>query len=194
HYGDSYENAFWNGSSMTFGDGATRFYPLVSLDVVSHEVSHGFTEQNSGLVYSGQSGGMNEAFSDIAAEASEFYAWGSTDFEIGAQIFKTAGKALRYMDDPTKDGKSIGNAADYYNGLDVHYSSGVYNKAYYLLSTTDGWDPKKAFEVFVKANQEYWTPNATFVSAAQGVVSATNDLGYEVADVKAAFAAVGINL
>ena len=63
HYSNNYENAFWNGSSMTFGDGASRFYPLVSLDVSSHEVSHGFTEQNSNLVYSGRSGGLNEAFS-----------------------------------------------------------------------------------------------------------------------------------
>ena len=52
HYSRNYENAFWDGSQMTFGDGATTFYPLVSLDVAAHEVSHGFTEQNSGLVYS----------------------------------------------------------------------------------------------------------------------------------------------
>ncbi|MCV5736521.1 M4 family metallopeptidase, partial [Escherichia coli] len=66
HYRKRYENAFWNGSSMTFGDGASYFYPLVSLDVSAHEVSHGFTEQNSNLIYSGQSGGINEAFSDMA--------------------------------------------------------------------------------------------------------------------------------
>ena len=68
HYSRNYENAFWDGSQMTFGDGATTFYPLVSLDVAAHEVSHGFTEQNSGLVYSGQSGGINEAFSDMAGK------------------------------------------------------------------------------------------------------------------------------
>ncbi len=58
---------------MTFGDGASYFYPLVSLDVSAHEVSHGFIEQNSNLIYSGQSGGINEAFSDMAGEAAEFY-------------------------------------------------------------------------------------------------------------------------
>ena len=52
---------------MTFGDGASTFYPLVSLDVASHEVSHGFTSQNSNLTYSGQSGGINEAYSDMAS-------------------------------------------------------------------------------------------------------------------------------
>src|SRR5690606_18840825 len=88
HYSNNYENAFWNGSSMTFGDGASYFYPLVSLDVSSHEVSHGFTEQNSNLVYSGQSGGMNEAFSDMAGEAADFYMHGSNDWAVGADIFK----------------------------------------------------------------------------------------------------------
>lgn len=62
HYSTRYENEFWNGSTMTFGDGNTRFYPLVSVDVAGHEVSHRFTEQNSGLTYSGQSGGINEAY------------------------------------------------------------------------------------------------------------------------------------
>ena len=73
HYGRSYENAFWNGTAMYFGDGASYFYPLVSLDVTSHEISHGFTEQHSSLQYSGQSGGINEAFSDMAGEAAEYY-------------------------------------------------------------------------------------------------------------------------
>jgi Zn-dependent metalloprotease len=52
HYGSSYENAFWNGTNMSFGDGASTFYPLVSADVAGHEVSHGFTEQHSNLTYS----------------------------------------------------------------------------------------------------------------------------------------------
>lgn len=73
HYSSGYENAFWDGAAMSFGDGASTFYPMVSLDVTSHEISHGFTEHNSGLVYSGESGGMNEAFSDMAGEAAESY-------------------------------------------------------------------------------------------------------------------------
>ncbi|NRA73075.1 MAG: peptidase M4 family protein, partial [Gammaproteobacteria bacterium] len=63
HYGNNFQNAFWNGRVMTFGDGGSMMYPMVTLDVSAHEVSHGFTEQNSGLVYRGQPGGMNEAFS-----------------------------------------------------------------------------------------------------------------------------------
>ncbi|MBA8733491.1 M4 family metallopeptidase [Chromobacterium violaceum] len=191
HYSRNYENAFWDGTAMTFGDGYNTFYPLVSLDVSAHEVSHGFTEQNSGLVYSGQSGGINEAFSDMAGEAAEYYMKGKNDFLVGAEIFKKTG-ALRYFADPTKDGRSIGNAKDYYNGLDVHYSSGVYNKAFYLIATSPNWNTRKAFEVFVDANRLYWNANATYNSAACGVVKAADARGYNSADVTKAFAAVGV--
>lgn len=191
HYGRNYENAFWDGSSMTFGDGASRFYPLVSLDVAAHEVSHGYTQVNSGLIYRNQSGGINEAFSDMAGEAAEFFSNGSADFLVGATIFKRTG-ALRYMADPTRDGRSIAHARNYVNGMDVHFSSGVYNKAFHLLATSKGWDVKKAFLVFAGANRDYWTPNTTFNQGACGVLSATRDLGYTAADVVAAFEAVGV--
>jgi Zn-dependent metalloprotease len=191
HYSNNYENAFWNGSSMTFGDGASTFYPLVSLDVSAHEVSHGFTEQNSNLTYSGMSGGINEAYSDIAGEAAEYYMRGSNDWKVGAEIFKANG-ALRYMDNPPADGASIDNAANYYSGLDVHYSSGVYNKAFYLLATKPGWNTQTAFKAFARANQLYWTSSTTFNQGACGVQSAASDLGYTVADVTAAFTSVGV--
>jgi Zn-dependent metalloprotease len=191
HYGTSYQNAFWDGSSMTFGDGGSTFYPLVSLDVAAHEVSHGFTQQHSNLIYAGQSGGINEAYSDMAGEAAELFMRGSNDFKVGADIFKGPG-ALRYMSNPKLDGVSIDNAADYYDGLDVHHSSGVYNKAFYLLATTAGWGTMKAFQVFGRANALYWTANATFNEAACGVQTAATDLGYTTADVITAFAAVGV--
>ncbi len=192
HYSSNYQNAFWDGRAMTFGDGASRFHPLVSLDVAAHEVSHGFTEQNSGLIYRNQSGGMNEAFSDIAGEAAEYYSRGSNDFLVGADIFKASG-ALRYMDDPTRDGRSIGNAADYRDGINVHLSSGVYNKAFYLLARTTGWNTKTAFQIFARANQLYWTPSSTFNQGACGVEKAASDLGFKVADVTAAFSKVGVS-
>jgi Zn-dependent metalloprotease len=169
HYSNSYENAFWNGSSMTFGDGKTMFYPLVSLDVVAHEACHGFTEQQSGLIYSAQSGGINETYSDIAGEAAEYYMQGKNDWMVGAQIFKTAGKALRYLENPELDGKSIGHASKYYSGMDVHYSSGVFNKAFYILAHKPGWNTKMAFNCFTKANMDYWQPSATFITGAKGV-------------------------
>ncbi|WP_193164348.1 M4 family metallopeptidase [Microbulbifer hainanensis] len=192
HYGNSYENAFWDGTQMTFGDGGSTFYPLVSLDVSAHEVSHGFTEQNSGLQYSAQPGGINEAFSDMAGETAEYYMRGSNDWQVGADIFKGSG-ALRYMDNPTQDGNSIDNAADYYSGLDVHYSSGVYNRAFYLVATSSGWDTRKAFDVFLLANQMYWNSTSDYNDAACGVMSATGDLGYDQAAVSNAFSSVGIS-
>ncbi|MBK8284234.1 MAG: M4 family metallopeptidase [Ahniella sp.] len=191
HYSSNYENAFWNGSAMTFGDGATTFYPLVSLDVSSHEVSHGFTEQNSNLTYSGQSGGINEAYSDMAGEAAEFFMKGSNDWLVGADIFKGTG-SLRYMNNPPQDGKSIDNAANFTSGMDVHHSSGVYNKAFYLLATKAGWDTKKAFQVFARANDLYWTASSTYNQAACGSETAATDLGFTKADVTAAFTSVGV--
>ena len=194
HYGSSYENAFWDGSSMTFGDGATTFYPLVSLDVTGHEISHGFTEQHSNLEYSGQSGGMNEAFSDMAGEAAEYFDRnGNNDFLVGAEIFKSSSGALRYMCNPTQDGSSIDNAANYYDGLDVHYSSGVYNKAFCVLAKTSGWNTRKAFEVFEGANAVYWTATSDYKDGACGVEKAAVDKGYTKADVTAAFTAVGVS-
>ncbi|MBA6264894.1 MAG: M4 family metallopeptidase [Colwellia sp.] len=192
HYGRNYENAFWDGTAMSFGDGATTFHPLVSLDVSAHEVSHGVTEQRSGLVYSGESGGMNEAFSDMAGEAAENFMHGTNDWMVGEQIFKGNG-ALRYMDDPTKDGRSIAHASDMTNGLDVHLSSGVYNKAFYLLSTTNGWSVETAFGVMLRANDLYWTASSTFNAGACGVESAASDLGLNASDVSSAFSAVGVN-
>jgi Zn-dependent metalloprotease len=191
HYGTNYQNAFWDGSAMTFGDGANTFYPLVSLDVSSHEISHGFTENRSGLLYFGQSGGMNEAYSDMAGEAAEFYDRGSNDWLVGAEIFKAAG-ALRYMCTPTLDGGSIDNANNYTASMDVHYSSGVYNKAFCSLAQTPGWGVVKAFKVFGRANRDYWTASSTFNQGACGVETAAQDLGFTKADVTAAFAGVGV--
>ncbi|NQY35146.1 MAG: M4 family metallopeptidase [Alteromonadaceae bacterium] len=192
HYSNNYENAFWDGSAMTFGDGQNTFYPLVSLDVSAHEVSHGFTEQNSGLVYSGMSGGMNEAYSDMSGEAAENYMNGSNDWQVGADIFKGNG-ALRYMIDPTDDGRSIGHASNYSSGMDVHLSSGVFNRAFYLLATTSGWTTQKAFKTMTVANQMHWTANSTFDAGAAGVCKAAADLGYSVDDVNAAFTTVGVD-
>nr|WP_104398785.1 M4 family metallopeptidase [Vibrio penaeicida] len=192
HYGNSYENAFWDGQRMTFGDGASRFYPLVSLDVVAHEVSHGFTEQNSGLIYSNQSGGINESFSDVAGEAAEYFMTGSNDWLVGETIFKATGQALRYLEDPTRDGSSIGHADNYYDGLDVHYSSGVFNRAFYLLTNSTGWNIQKAFTAYVDANRFYWTPSTTYVEGACGVILAARDKGYDWQKAFESFQQVGV--
>lgn len=197
HYSTNYENAFWDGTAMTFGDGFTKFYPLVSLDVAAHEVSHGFTEQNSDLIYAGQSGGINESFSDIAGEAAEFYSRGTNDFLVGYDIFKDPDGALRYMKDPTLDGLSIGHASDYVPDMNVHYSSGVYNRAFYILAHQDGlgWGVEKTFKLFAKANDLIWTPSETFSSAYYGLLEAAVAPDYSAQDrldIEAAFDQVGI--
>ena len=198
---DPIDNAYWDGSRMTFGDGVTIFYPLTSLGVAAHEISHGFTEQHSALAYYEQSGGMNEAFSDMAAQAAEFYAYGKNSWQIGPEIFKAKNRALRYLDQPSKDcrggepgsGCSIDSADQYYDGLDVHYSSGVFNRAYYLMGTAEGWDAKKAFDVMVNANENYWTSTSTYNQGACGVVAAAKDLGYDTAVVEQAFTTVNVD-
>lgn len=195
HYGDGYENAYWDGRQMTFGDGEDMMYPLVSLGVGGHEVSHGFTEQHSGLEYYGQSGGMNESFSDMAAQAAEFYSVGSASWMIGAEIMKedSGYETLRYMDVPSRDGSSIDSADEYRDSLDVHYSSGVYNRLFYLMSTYEGWDVRKAFDVMVKANMDYWTPYEDFTTGGCSLLSAAKDLGFSQDDIKASLKKVAID-
>lgn len=193
HYGTNYENAFFNGSTLYIGDGGTTCFPLAALDLIGHELSHGFTEYHSNLVYSGQSGGINESFSDQAGEAAEYYVRGSNDFMVGVDVLKIPG-AVRYLYDPPLDGHSIDHIDDYYEGMDIHYSSGIFNKAFYLIAATAGWNTKKAFDIFAKANLDYWTPSTNFQQGAEGALAAALDYGYPGDDVINAFAAVGINL
>ncbi|MGW7407690.1 M4 family metallopeptidase [Streptomyces sp. NPDC054833] len=144
HYGSSYVNAFWDDSCfcMTYGDGTSNTHALTSLDVAGHEMSHGVTSNTAGLEYSGESGGLNEATSDIFGTGVEFYANNSSDvgdYLIGEKIdINGDGSPLRYMDKPSKDG---GSADSWYSGvgnLDVHYSSGPANHMFYLLSEGSG--------------------------------------------------------
>lgn len=196
------DNAHWDAelNMMVFGDGKTLFYPLTSLGITAHEVSHGFTQQHSDLVYDGQSGAMNEAFSDMAAQAAEMYVYGKNSWQIGAEVVKRGDKALRYMDMPSKDcyGRepgvlcSIDNADQYYPGLNVHHGSGVYNRFFYLLSTSQDWDVRKAFDVMVRANF-YWTSTTNFNSGACDVLQAATDLHRDVSAVKAAFDIVKVD-
>ncbi len=91
---------------------------------------------------------MNEAFSDMAGEAAAWYMRGTGTFLVGDDIKKGSG-AMRYMNNPEQDGISIGHASKYTSSMDVHHTSGVFNKAFYLLATKSGWTVRKAFEVMV---------------------------------------------
>jgi vibriolysin len=200
HFSRDFENAFWDGQQMTFGDGGNRMHPLVAVDVVAHEVSHGFTQQNSDLVYEQESGGMNEAFSDMSGQAAQYFLNKNkpnsekNDWLVGGDIFKGQGEALRYFDDPTRDGHSIDHIRDYNDEIDVHNSSGIYNKAFYHLAHMANWNVEKSFRIFVLANQVYWHKNSTFAEGACQSAKAASDLGFSVADVREAFEIVGIEL
>ncbi len=193
HYGSNYGNAFWDGRQMTFGDGNYSMYPMATWDVIAHEVSHGFTEQNSGLEYRGMSGGMNESFSDVSAAALSFYVHGDFNWKMGEHVMKYS-PAMRYFINPSHDGSSIDHINQYYNGIDVHHSSGIFNKAFYHLATFNGWDIKKAFLTYATANQLFWQPNSNFTQGADGVCKAAAKLGYDTTGVTHAFNRVGIQL
>ncbi|MEV6808708.1 M4 family metallopeptidase [Streptomyces sp. NPDC051132] len=144
HYSSGYVNAFWDDSCfcMTYGDGSGNTHALTSLDVAGHEMSHGVTSNTAGLEYSGESGGLNEATSDIFGTGVEFYANNSSDvgdYLIGEKIdINGDGTPLRYMDKPSKDGGSKDSWYSGLGGLDVHYSSGPANHMFYLLSEGSG--------------------------------------------------------
>lgn len=215
------DNAMWDSEEqkMYFGDGQSMFYPLTSVGVAAHEISHGFTEQHSNLSYFNQSGGLNEAFSDMAAQAAEYFAFGKSSWQIGREITKEKNSALRYMDEPSRDcyakknaspgdNCSIDSLRDYDGYLvthhldqspysrhpSVHFSSGVFNRAFYLLAHAPNWDVRKAFDVMVQANRFYWTSSTNFIHAACGVKKAAKDYGYDMAGVTKSFASVGIDV
>jgi len=230
-----YDNAFWEPrtQTMNFGLGSHQWYPLVSLGIAAHEISHGFTQQNSNLIYADQSGAMNEAFSDMAAAAISYYESGEqqADWLLGKEIYKAnVGKpksewvALRYFATPEKDKRSIGHINQYEKLVKVcessakkeypmdrneaerakqdcivHLASGVYNKMFYQLATTSGWNAKSAFAVMVHANQNYWTSDTDFQGGACLILNAAKDVMNTdkvqlKKDIGAAFAAVGISV
>ncbi|MET0821537.1 MAG: M4 family metallopeptidase [Aeromicrobium sp.] len=218
HYGNSYINAFWDGSQMTYGDGASNRAPLVAIDVAGHEMTHGVTENTAGLGYSGDAGGLNESTSDIFGTMVEFYANSSADtpdFLIGEEIdINGDGTPLRYMDDPSKDGASYTCWSSAVPGSDPHYSSGVGNHFFFLLangsgqstygnsptcngSTVTGIGRDKAAKIWFNALDNYMTSTETYAKARLDTVKAATDLygasSTEVAAVKAAWSAVSVS-
>ncbi len=158
HYDRQYDNAFWNGSQMVFGDGdGTVFLGFTrSIDVIGHELTHGVTESTAGLDYQGQSGALNESISDVFGSLVKQRALGQSadaaDWLIGADLLApdVHGVALRSMkapgtayDDPRlgKDPQPA-DMAGYVQTTDdnggVHINSGIPNRAFYLVATAIG--------------------------------------------------------
>lgn len=194
HFGRNVQGAFTDSESMTFGDGGKEFYPFTSLDVVAHEIGHAFTEQHSFIDSTSlQVGALHEAFSDMTAIAAQYYINGKTTWDIGRSIKKGEG-AIRYFEDPTKDGNSIDHMKDF-EEMNIHYLAGIFNKAFYLIANSPGWDVQKAYNIMVKANMHYWTANMnTFQEAMCGVLLAAKDYEYDISHVKIAFTQVGLDV
>ncbi|MDH6128008.1 M4 family metallopeptidase [Kitasatospora sp. GP82] len=225
HYGKNYVNAFWDDSCfcMTYGDGVSNTHPLTALDVSGHEMSHGVTAATAGLNYSGESGGLNEATSDIMGTGVEWYAnlpANPPNYLIGELInINGDGTPLRYMDKPSKDGASADSWSSSVGGLDVHYSSGVANHFFYLLSegsgaktingfsynsptsngsTVTGIGRDKALKVWYRALTTYFTSTTDYKAARTGTLKAAADLyggtgSTEYKQVAAAWSAVNVN-
>ncbi|WDV54681.1 M4 family metallopeptidase [Streptomyces coeruleorubidus] len=213
HYGNNYVNAFWSDSCfcMTYGDGSGNANPLTSIDVAAHEMTHGLTSNTAGLNYSGESGGLNEATSDIFGATVEFFAKNSSDvgdYLIGEEIdINGDGTPLRYMDKPSKDGDSKDAWYSGIGSIDVHYSSGPANHFFYLLSegsgaktingvsydspTSDGLPVTgigrdKAEKIWFRALTTKFTSTTNYAGARTGTLAATGELyGTDSAEYKA---------
>ncbi|MFN8011297.1 MAG: M4 family metallopeptidase [Holophagaceae bacterium] len=203
HYSNSYDNAFWSDSCfcMTYGDGSS-FKTLTALDVAGHEMSHGVCARTANLTYRGESGGLNEANSDINGTMVEFYARGGSgstignsggNWTIGEQLASTP---LRYMYKPSLDGGSRDAWSSTLKNLDVHYSSGPANRMFYFLSQGASSSPSsnyyssylpggmtgigndKAARIWFKALTSYMTSSTTYAGAKTACLNACVALGY----------------
>ena len=188
HYSTSYDNAFWNGSQLVYGDGGTFFtYLSGALDVVAHELTHAVTENTAGLIYANESGGLNEATSDILGAVVEAYDDGWTvsndTWLVGEDITQPIlGSALRYMDDPTLDGNSIDDYDDYTAGMSVHNSSGIANRAFVEWESDASVTMEEAGDIWYRALAHYMTPSTTFQQARLATEQAARDLFGSTAD------------
>jgi bacillolysin/thermolysin len=207
HYNINYNNAFWNGSFMTYGDGdGSRYSNLAGgFDVIAHEMTHGVTEKTANLIYELQSGALNEAVSDIFAVIAD-----SSNWLLGEDVYtpSIAGDALRNIQDP-HNGQTINDPDwqpahmnefvvlandDKHDNGGVHINSGIINKSFYNLATAIG--RTKGGLIWYRALTVYLTNNSQFVDARNACLSAAKDLfgngSAEYTAVADAFTAVGI--
>lgn len=196
HYDQDYENAFWDGTRMTYGDGnGTQTGPFTSLDVCAHEITHAVTEHTANLIYQDEPGALNEAFSDIFAAAVEFYAVPAlADWFIGEDFDLSGGNGFRNMSNPNED-----DQPDTYKGLNwytgvmdnggVHINSGVANFWFYLLTeggsgvndignpySVSGQGIIAAEKIAYRALSVYLTPSSQYIDARMATIQAAQDL------------------
>ncbi|HEX8127956.1 MAG TPA: M4 family metallopeptidase [Pyrinomonadaceae bacterium] len=197
HYSSGYNNAFWNGTYMTYGDGnGADFSSLVTLDICGHEMTHGVTERTARLTYSGESGALNESMSDVFGAMVERSAQGQTSntWKIGEQCYTpgVAGDALRYMDNPhsaRNSGYTADDDPDHYSERytgtgdsgGVHINSGIGNKAFYLVAvggthhrggSVTGIGADAAAKIWYRALTTYMTSSTNFKGARTATLNA----------------------
>ena len=218
HYGDRYNNAFWNSSQMVFGDGDGRLFNrfTISIDVIGHELAHGVTEDEAGLVYMFQAGALNESMSDVFGalirQKLRNESAGQADWLIGEGLFTSAvnGRALRSMKAPgtayadpvlgtdPQPGHMNAYVDTYNDNGGVHINSGIPNKAFYNAATALGgfaWD--KAGRIWYETLRDSaLRPNTGFKRFAKLTVSTAARLygagSVEQEIVADAWAAVGV--
>jgi Zn-dependent metalloprotease len=191
HYYAGYVNAFWNGYWMTFGDGDATYKALTALDISGHELTHGVTQNSAGLMYQGESGALNESFSDVFGTSIEFFAKPAT---ANWTIAEDIGPIFRSMSNPkvksnpdTYRGQYWVSGSSDYGG--VHTNSGVQNYWFYLLSvggadtndlghafnvTAIGMD--KAAQIAYRNLTVYLSKTSQYIDARQGSIWAAEDL------------------
>ncbi len=209
NYGYNYNDAFWNGYNVTFGNGDfVNWYPLVSLDIYAHEMTHGVCEKRAGLIYDyyGQSGALHESFSDIFGTAVEMFVSRFDFYRIGEQAFTpgVGGDALRYLSNPPADGISIDHFSQYSPARAPHSNGGIQNKAFYLLAeggsnngyNITGVNRRTAELIFFRGLVTGVTGYATFRDSRLATLNAAQDLygrnSVQFASTAAAWDSVGV--
>jgi len=219
HYGRNYDNAFWNGQQMVYGDGDGEIFNrfTVAIDVIGHELTHGVTEYEAGLEYQDQSGALNESFSDVFGSLVKQYKRRQTakeaDWLIGKGLFAPGvrGKALRSMKEPGtaydddilgKDPQP-GHMTDYVRTREdnggVHINSGIPNRAFYETAIRLGGNAwAKAGQIWYTTLRDKLRPTSSFKDAARWTVAVARDRygagSLEQKAVRGGWVAVGIRV
>jgi PKD repeat protein len=215
HYGTNYVNAFWDGSCAVYGDGDNFTYgPLTCLDIIGHEITHGVTERSAGLIYSEESGALNESFSDIMGVSIDFYKHPATaNFYSGDQCDLKYRKGFRNMANPNEFSDPDTYKGRYWDFEDqeVHINSGVQNFWFYLLCMggsgtndianryqVDSIGINKASAIAYRTLTIYLTPSSNYADARFYSIIAAEDLygscSKEVKSVANAWYAVGVGV
>ncbi len=215
HFDVGFDNAFWNGSAMIYGDGLNLYKPMTSLDICGHEVGHAVCETTARLVYQDESGALNEGLSDIWGACIEHHFDPTMQNWLIGEDIMLSGPALRSMSDPNSQGQPDTYFGDNWaTGPDdhggVHTNSGVLNFWFYLLSVggsgnndfgipygVSGITMEKAARITYRAERLYMTPNETYVGARRATMQAAMDLyglgSPEITSVANAWRAVGVD-